>query len=90
MSILDKITGNKPKTAGSTVLVLTPLGRIKAEKFDLPGAKWRVLSILNENGPSTLHELSEETGMDEAKIKSICKALLTEGYIKRAEAGGGA
>lgn len=88
MGILDKITGNKPKTSSSTVLVLTPLGKAKAEKFDLPGAKWRVLSTLNENGASTLHELSEETGMDEVKVKSICKALLTEGYIKRAEAGG--
>ncbi len=86
MGMLDNMMGKKPtKTSENTVLVLTGLGKTKAEKFDLPGAKWRILSILNENGPSTLHDIGEEIGMDGEKVKAICRNLITEGYVKRAE-----
>lgn len=75
--------GKKPKTSGRTVLVLTPLGKIKAEKSDLPGNKFRILSALWESGPSTIHELSEELGMHEDRVKSIAKDLMATGYVKR-------
>ena len=75
--------GRRPKTSGRTVLVLTPLGKTKAEKSDLPGTKWRVLSSLNESGPCTVHELSDDLGMSEDRVKSIAKDLLATGYIRR-------
>ncbi len=87
MGIMDSMMGKKPaKTSEHTILVLTQLGKAKSEKFDLPGAKWRILSILNESGPSSLRDITEEIGMDGEKAKAICRELITEGYIKKAEA----
>lgn len=87
MGLLDGVMGGKKpaKTSEHTILVLTSLGKAKSEKFDLPGAKWRILSVLNENGPSSLRDISEEIGMDGEKAKIICRELITEGYVKRAE-----
>ena len=82
MGLFD-IWKNKPKTKGNTVIVLTPLGKTKAESSDLPGTIFRVLSELNESGPSTVHELADNLGMSEERVKSIAKNLMSTGYVKK-------
>ena len=82
MGLMDWVKP-KPRTKGGTVIVLTPLGKTKAEKADLPGTKFRVLSALNESGPCTIHELSEDLGMSEDRVKSIATSLLAAGYVQR-------
>ena len=88
MGILDavkKMTNSGPTKATSrTVVVITPLGKTKAEKFDLPGVKWRILGVLNEEGPCTLRELASTVGMEEDRLKAVCKDLAAEGYIRKA------
>jgi DNA-binding MarR family transcriptional regulator len=88
MGMLDGILGKKQKVSSSSVLVLTPLGKTKAEKFDLPGSKWKILNTLNENGPSTISELASETGMDEQKVRAIAKGLASTGYIRQGSSEG--
>ena len=82
MGLMDWVKP-KPRTKGGTVIVLTPLGKTKAEKADLPGTKFRVLSALNESGPCTIHELRgsrHERGQSEsycraAACRGLCPAL---------------
>jgi hypothetical protein len=85
MGIMDVFKGKKNNDpTDRTVLVLTPLGKSKAEKFDLPGIKWRVLAMLSETGPCTVHEISTEMGIDEQKAKAVAISLINEGYIRKA------
>ena len=88
MGIFDKLTGSQHRAVGErVVIVLTPLGKTKAEKFDLPGRKWQVLATLDEQGASTITEIAEETRMSTGKVKSIVKELIATGYAKKAGEG---
>ena len=53
---------------------LTPAGDKKAEAFDLPQNKWKVLNALKGN-PSTIDDVASETGMEEDKVYAIIKEL---------------
>jgi len=65
-----------------TVFVLTPLGKHKADSFGLDGVKFDVLSTMGESGPCTIAEISNETGINDTKIKAIMKALVRSGYAR--------
>lgn len=71
-----------------TVFMLTPLGKQKADSFGLDGLKYDVLSTLAEGGPSTIAEVSNETGIGDKKTKDILKALVRSGYVKVASEEG--
>lgn len=61
---------------------LTTLGKTKAEEFALHGPKWEVLATLNENGPSSVSEIADETNMNATKVKGILRDLKASGYIQ--------
>lgn len=62
---------------------LTPLGKTKAEEFSLHGPKWEVLASLNENGPSSVSEISEQVKAGPEKTKSILRGLVKSGYVRK-------
>ena len=65
-----------------TVFVLTPLGKQKANSFGMDGVKFDVLCELAESGPSTIAEISNETGISDQKTKAIIKTLVRSGYAR--------
>ena len=65
-----------------TVLVLTPLGKQKADSFSMDGPKADVLSTMAEIGPSTMADISNETGQSDDNTKRIIKALVRSGYVR--------
>ena len=88
MNIMDKITGrSKERVSEQVVVTLTPLGKEKAEKFDLPGIKWHVLTILSESGACTIREIADEARINPQKAKAIVKGLIANGYVRKASAG---
>lgn len=84
MGIMDVFSGKKKMRVSSRdILVLTPLGKTKAEQFNMPGKQWRMLSLLNENGPSSVYELANEMGTDEEKANAIARELISQGFVRR-------
>jgi DNA-binding MarR family transcriptional regulator len=93
MGIFDNLGGGGNKVSSrhwalSDVAVLTEQGKKKAEQFDMPGRQWKVLAILNENGPSSVRDLANEMGMEESKARAICESLCVDKYIQKSGAGG--
>lgn len=74
MNILGVDFGKKRTSHKNSVFVLTPAGDKKAEAFDLPQNKWKVLNALKGN-PSTIEDVASETGMEEDKVYAIIKEL---------------
>jgi len=93
MDGIDKIvrggSGNRRRNV-TPIAVLTDRGRKKLESPGVPEYEWRILNHLspNEFGPSSVKEIASEQGIPEYKVKSICKALESEGFIKRAGSEG--
>ena len=65
-----------------TVFVLTPLGKQKADSFSMDGVKFDVLCSVVENGPSTIADISNDTGIRDDATKRIVKVLVRSGYIR--------
>jgi len=65
-----------------TVLVLTPLGKRKADSFGMDGVKFDVLSTMAEQGPSTIADIANETGLPDKKVQAILKTLVRSGYAR--------
>ena len=80
---LTQFFKRKPPVGVHHTYGLTSLGKEKAEKFSLFGPQGNVLSVLEENGPSSVSEIAEETRMSTDKVKSILKNLMRSGYIRR-------
>lgn len=77
-------TSNMPGIIREDLVIgLTNLGKTKAEQFSLQGPKWEVLAMLNEAGPSSISEISDELKMSDKKVKKIVKSLIASGYVKR-------
>ena len=87
-NLLDRVlplrSHSDRKGGTGTVVTLTPLGRQKAEKYDQPGVKFSVLNHLNDAGPSTVTEISNATQVNPMKVKAVLKALMVEGYVRKA------
>lgn len=62
---------------------LTALGKTKAEEFAMAGPRWQVLACLDENGPSSVTEISEEVKTNPEKVKALLRALMKSGYVRR-------
>lgn len=65
-----------------TVLVLTPLGKQKADSFAMDGIKFDVLSSMAEQGPCTIADIANDTGIPDKRIQAILKALVRSGYVR--------
>ena len=74
---------HKPTAIGQyTQLVLTPLGKQKANSFSMDGPRFDVLSEINENGSCTRAEIANETGMSDNHVKKIITELTRSGYVR--------
>lgn len=78
------IFNRKPKEDANAVLVLTPLGKEKAEKTDLPTNTFRVMNQIRESGPSSAGDISRETGIPLSKVHAIANHLQAQGYLRKA------
>lgn len=65
-----------------SVYGLTPLGKRKAE-LSLSGPQWEVLTYLNENGSSSVSEISGEIKASPEKVRAILRNLLQSGYVRK-------
>ena len=80
---LTQFFKRKPKAGSHSVFGVTPLGKTKAEEYSLSGPKWEVLSVLNENGPSSVSEIANEVKASPEKVKAILRALMNTGYVRK-------
>lgn len=62
---------------------LTPLGKTKAEELALQGKKGLVAASLNENGASSISEISEDTKISSENVKTLLRILLKNGYARK-------
>lgn len=84
MNIGDFIRVHKKATVGThSTYGLSALGKTKAEEFALSGPRWEVLAMLNENGPSSVREIAEETKLSPEKVKAILRGHIRSGYVKK-------
>lgn len=67
------------------VVALTPLGEQKIESFSGGGPGVQLLSILCEEGPSTVGALARRMKVDYNKAKVIANALIRQGLIRRTD-----
>jgi DNA-binding MarR family transcriptional regulator len=70
--------GKKNKIKAHTQVLITEIGKKKAEKFESSGKEFAILAYLNEKSPSTITEIAEETDIDidelKARIELMSKA----------------
>lgn len=62
---------------------LTALGKTKAEDLSLHGNKGTVVACMNENGASSISEISEETKINTEHVKNILRILIKSGYVHK-------
>ncbi len=84
-TIGDVINQFKPKAkVGKRGLYgLTEVGKLKAEEFGVEGKGWKMLSWLDDNGASSLREISEGLGLKEEDTKELLRRMMNEGYVRR-------
>lgn len=80
MGMFDMFKG-KPK--GDEVYILTPLGREKAEKTDLPDSKFKVMDAIRTS-PSSVNDIAKESSLEHGRVKVIIKLLQEQGYVRKA------
>jgi DNA-binding MarR family transcriptional regulator len=73
----------KKKVSKHHTYGLTALGKTKTEEFAVKGPKFEVLATLNENGPSSVTELAEETHFTPGKVKIALRDLMNDGYVQQ-------
>ena len=76
---------NKHKTDVGTnhTYGLTALGKTKAEELALQGNKGTVAACMNENGASSISEISEETKINPEHVKTVLRVLIKNGYAHK-------
>lgn len=77
----------------ATTIGLTALGQQKAEAFEGLGLRGYVMSVLAENGPSTLSEIhsqlqSRGIACEYPKLKAVIRWLIRAGYARPVGADG--
>ena len=65
---------------------LTSLGKTKAEQINISGSKGEVVMALENIGPCTLSELSNETKMLPGSVKQVMQILIRDGWAKKVSA----
>ncbi|MBA7498673.1 hypothetical protein ES704_01410 [subsurface metagenome] len=72
----------RKKFGSNIVYGLTATGKAKAEKFEAQGPTFEILAALEERGPSSVREISEETRIGYNKLKLIIPKLVKAGFIR--------
>ena len=62
---------------------LTALGKTKAEQINISGARGEVVMALENIGPCTISELSNETKMSPTKVKQVMQVLIRDGWARK-------
>ena len=62
---------------------LTQLGKTKAEQINISGARGEVVMALENIGPCTISELSNETKMSPARVKQVMQVLIRDGWVMK-------
>ena len=62
---------------------LTALGKTKAEQIDISGSKGEVVMALENIGPCTISELSNETKMSPTKVKQVMQVLVRDSWATK-------
>ena len=65
---------------------LTALGKTKAEQINISGARGEVVMALENIGPCTISELSNETKMLPARVKQAMQVLIRDGWARKVSA----
>jgi len=66
------------------VIVITPLGQQKAEKFEGQGIEFRALAILHDEGPTSIKDLANRLNIESDKARAIANKLIQNGWATRA------
>lgn len=75
-----QVMPNKP-------IAITELGKKKQEEMMVEGPKYDILTKLNENGPSSVNELAQETQHSPSRVRDIVKELIRNGYASPVNTG---
>ena len=65
------------------VLVITPLGQQKAEKFEGQGLEYRALAVLHDEGPTSVKELATRLNIEHDKARTIGNSMIRSGWATR-------
>jgi len=66
---------------------LTALGKTKAEQISVSGTKGEVVMALENIGPCTLSELSNETKLSSGAVKQVMQTLIRDGWVRKITGG---
>ena len=66
---------------------LTALGKTKAEQVNISGARGEVIMVLENIGPCTLSELSNEAKMSPVQVKQVVQILIRDGWAMKVQTG---
>lgn len=58
------------------MLAITPMGQQKAESFQGGGLEFRALAVLHDEGPTSIKDLGQRLGVDDAKSRLIARSLI--------------
>ena len=85
MAFVDMVSKLRPhrrvRLGTRTNYQLTALGKTKADKLEASGPMWDVLAYLDENGQSTLRDISDGTHFSQDKTNEVVKRLVASGYV---------
>lgn len=65
------------------VIVITPLGQQKAEKFEGQGIEYRALAVLHDEGPTSVKELGVRLNIEPEKARAVGNKLIQNGWATR-------
>ena len=65
------------------VLVITPLGQQKAEKFEGQGIEYRALAVIHDEGPTSIKELATRLNIEHDKARAVSNSMIRNGWATR-------
>lgn len=66
----------------NSVVMLSELGARQALDVQGRGVQSTTLTVLYENGPMSIEELTDEVGLDPDKMGMVLRALDKKGYLR--------
>ena len=71
------------REVASIQVAITDEGRREAESYTGSGAKFAVISTLNEHSPLTIQAICRETGIDVVKVRAVLNELKEKNHVRR-------
>ena len=72
---------NRDKTHNNAVYAISGTGRQKYEESLVSGPTYKVLDYLSENGPSSVSEVAQGTGLMARQLERHMRLMDRKGYI---------